>query len=73
MDKKGFKIGDKVKLKNPRSFSLGAATLTIVRFQGSFIKVIWGGIKERDFPLLPNEIEYVSRKGEQLLFDFMTP
>jgi len=71
MDKKGFKIGDRVKLKNPESFSLGATILTIIRFEQKFVKVIWGGVKEREFPLYPNEIERVSRKGEQLLFSFM--
>ena len=72
MDRKGFKIGDKVKLKNPRSFSLGIQTLTIVHFEGKFIKVTWGELKEREFPLYPCEIEYVPRKGEQLLFSFMS-
>ena len=73
MIKHNFKIGDKVKLKNPRSFSLGTETLTIIRFDKKFIKVAWGELKEREFPLYPHEIEYVPRKGEQLLFSFMTP
>lgn len=71
MDKKSFKIGDKVRLKNPESFLLSTEILTIIRFEEKFIKVIWGGRKEREFPLYPDEIEYVSRKGEQLMFSFM--
>ena len=68
-----FKVGDKVKLKDPKSFSLGTETLTIIRFEENFIKVIWGGLKEREFPLYPEEIEHVVKIGEQLMFDFMTP
>lgn len=66
-----FKVGDKVRLKNPKSFSLGSETLTIICFDGKFIKVIWGGQKEREFPLYSDEIEPVLRVGEQLLFEFM--
>ena len=73
MDRKGFKIGDKVTLKNPRSFSLGTEVLTIICFQGKFIKVTWGELKEREFPLYPCEIKHVVKIGEQLLFSFMTP
>ena len=71
MIKHSFKIGDKVTLKNPKSFSLGTEILTIVRFNGRYIKVTWGKSKEREFPLLPNEIKYVVVKGQQLLFSFM--
>ena len=71
MIKHSFKIGDKVKLKNPKNLSLGTQTLTIVRFHGKFIKVTWGELKEREFPLYPREIECVLRKGEQLQFAFM--
>ena len=66
-----FKIGDKVKLKNPGSFSLDTETLKIIRFENQFIKVTWGGVKEREFPLYPCEIEHVIKVGEQLLFSFM--
>jgi len=69
--KHNFKIGDKIKLKNPKSFSLGTATLVIVRFDGEYIKVTWGGVSKREFPLLPNEIEIAIRVGEQLMFNFM--
>ncbi len=71
MNKHSFKIGDKVRLKNPKSFSLGTETLTIVCFDQKFIKVIWGGMKEREFPLYPDEIEKVNVIGQQLLFSFM--
>ena len=49
MKKHNFKIGDKVKLKNPRSFSLGTEILTIIRFEEGFIKVTWGGKKKENF------------------------
>ena len=71
MDKKGFKVGDKVRLKDPKSFSLGIETLTIVRFEQKFIKVAWGKAKNGEFPLYPNEIEFVVKVGEQLQFAFM--
>ena len=71
MIKHNFKIGDKVTLKNPGSFSLGIETLTIIRFEQNFIKVIWGGVKEREFPLYPCEIKHIVKVGQQLLFSFM--
>ena len=73
MVKHNFKIGDKVTLKNPGHFSLGTETLTIIRFEQKFIKVIWGGVIKREFPLYPYEIEHAIKVGEQLLFSFMTP
>lgn len=71
MKKHNFKIGDKVQLKNPKSFSLSIETLTIIRLEYKYIKVIWGGVKEREFPLYPDEIEPAVRVGEQLQFSFM--
>lgn len=66
-----FKVGDRVRLKNPRTFSLGSETLTIIGFDKQFIKIIWGGKKDRQFPLYPDEIEYIVKVGEQLTFSFM--
>ena len=66
-----FKVGDKVKLKNPKSFSLGTEVLTIVRLEEKFIKITWGGVKAREFPLYPDEIKHIVKVGEQLLFSFM--
>ena len=43
----------------------------MVRFDQKFIRVIWGSVKEREFPLYPDEIEKVNVKGQQLLFSFM--
>ena len=71
MIKHNFKIGDKVELKNPGTFSLGIDVLTIVRIEKQFIKVIWGGVKKREFPLYPCEIKHVVKIGQQLLFSFM--
>lgn len=78
MDTKGFKIGDKVKLKPPyvKQFpSVGVHTLTIVEgYCGeSYIPVWHKGLPWRYFPLKPCEIEHAVKVGEQLLFSFMTP
>ena len=72
MDRKGFKIGDKVKLKNPKQWSVGGAGL-IVGFDG-YIRVSWekGSINVKsNFPHLVKEIEHVVKVGEQLMFAFM--
>ena len=70
MDKKGFKVGDRVKLKNPRDFShLGSMILTIMEFDSKFVLVNWGCAET--FPLYPNEIAHAVRVGEQLMFAFM--
>jgi len=69
-----FKIGDNVKLKNPRQFRCGAKVLTIVKEaedSNKYLHVTYEGINYTYFPLLPHEIEHVSRKGEQLTFSFM--
>lgn len=70
-----FKKGDKVKLKNPRQFKCGGKILTIIKEAGKnndkFIHVTYEGSTGGYFPLYPDEIEYILRKGEQLLFSFM--
>lgn len=74
MDKESFKIGDKVKLRHPKQWSMGDSIGKIVGFD-EFVRVDW---KYRDdstiwdnYPHLPREIKKVSRKGEQLVFAFM--
>lgn len=75
MDGHNFRIGDKVRLRNPKSFlHIGTRILTIVDVDCGdiYIPVWYEGIRNTYFPLKPSEIEYVSRKGQQLLFKFMT-
>lgn len=74
MNNSNFKVGDKVRLRNPKQFSLGTRILTIIDSDcgGKFIPVWYKGIKGGwYFPLKPCEIELVNEKGKQLLFDFM--
>lgn len=70
-----FKVGDKVKLKNPKQFSCGAKVLTIIKEvkveDNKFIHVIYKGLKGKYFPVMPHEIEKVVTEGQQLLFSFM--
>lgn len=74
MREHNFKIGDKVKLKDPESFPyLGTKVLIIIGFDGKYVQVKDGRWQDGYFPLYPEEIEHVSRKGEQLTFSFMMP
>lgn len=76
MVEKGFKIGDKVKLKNPASFSCGDKVLTIIKEAGKdnnkFIYVTYEGESCKYFPLYPDEVELAVKVGEQLTFAFMS-
>lgn len=75
MDRKGFKIGDKVKLKDCVNFRCKGKVLTIVKEAGDdfskYLHVTYEGIKGSYFPLKSDEIEHAVRIGEQLLFSFM--
>ena len=75
MDKGNFKIGDKVRLKNPKTFPhLGTKVLTITEADcgDKFIPVNYDGMRVSGyFPLYPFEIEHLVKVGEQLLFAFM--
>ena len=76
MVKHSFKIGDKVKLKDPKQFVFGRKILTIVEGNcgDKYIPVIFEGMEVSGyFPLYPHEIEKVNVIGQQLLFSFMTP
>ena len=71
MDKKGFKIGDKVKLRPGyiKSFHQGTKVGRVISFSNSYIRVKYGAFDE--CPYLPREIEREVRVGEQLEFSFM--
>lgn len=72
MPKPKFKVGDKVKLKNPTIFKLGYKVCTIIAFTNDFIDVIYDGIGWPGyFPLKSCEIEKVNEVGKQLVFPFM--
>ena len=73
MKKHNFKVGDKVKLKDPRDWSMGDKVGIIVRFTAPYIQVDWEGIDEwkKNYPHLPKEIEHIVKVGEQLMFSFM--
>jgi len=74
MAKHNFKIGDKVKLKDPNSWeNIGDSIGEVMGLIPPYIRVGWGGSQKwmRNYPHRPGEIEYVIRKGEQLLFSFM--
>ena len=66
-----FKIGDKVKLKEPELWGIGGIG-TVMSFD-TYIRVTWseGGNSAYNFPHLAREIECVVKIGEQLLFQFM--
>ena len=72
MDKKGFKIGDKIVLKNPKDWRQGKNIGTLVQFPYGnipYFKVVWD---KNDFSYYySDEIKRVNRKGEQLVFSFM--
>ena len=75
MEKHNFKIGDKVKLKDPRPFPhLGTRVLTIVDLDCGYkyLPVWYEGMSWSYFPVLPSEIKHVVKVGEQLLFSFMS-
>lgn len=71
-----FRVGDKVRLKDHVNFRCGGKVLIVVKKAGDdfskYIHVTWEGLTHGYFPLFPDEIEYVPRKGEQLLFSFMS-
>lgn len=73
MDKKGFKIGDKVKLR-PAYIKIfkkqGTEIGEIIEFNSSYIRVSFSGWAW-GFPYKPHEIELAVRVGEQLTFNFM--
>ena len=73
MVKHNFKVGDKVRLKDPKVFPhLGTKILTVIDFSNKFANVRHKGmIKGAYFPLYPCEIEHIIKVGEQLLFAFM--
>jgi len=73
MKKHNFKVGDKVRLKNPKQFSCGAKICTVVDVDcgSAFVPVRYDGVKSIYFPLLPNEIKYVTEVGGQYMFSFM--
>ena len=69
-----FKIGDKVKLKDPQQFAFGGKILTIVAGDcgDKYIPVVFEGMRVSEyFPVKPCEIKKVNVIGEQLLFSFM--
>ena len=74
MDREGFKIGDKVKIKNPNDWNMNIRIGTIVGFD-TYIRVTYegGNVVWNRYPHLAREIEHVVKVGEQLLFNFMTP
>lgn len=72
MNKHGYKIGDKVKLKHPKRWSMCTQIGVVVGFDEYYIRVSYkGNVCYEDYPHLPREIYKVSRKGEQLEFAFM--
>ena len=74
MDKKSFKIGDKVKLKPGyiRRFRQGTKTGEVVLIGATYIRVVYGGQRHCcGFPYMPHELEHAVKVGEQLLFSFM--
>jgi len=68
-----FKIGDKVKLK-PQYIKVfrmqGTKVGVIIEFRGKYIRVKFDG-RSWGFPYKPNEIELITKAGEQLVFNFM--
>lgn len=72
MDKESFKIGDKVKLKEPKDWGCIGGIGTVMYFD-NYIRVTWekGEWAGENFPHFAREIEHTVRIGEQLLFKFM--
>ena len=74
MKKHNFKIGDRVRLKYPNKFNLGTKVCIVIsseRCGDEFIPVWYEGLIGSYFPIFPQEIEHVTRVGEQLMFSFM--
>lgn len=71
MDKRGFKVGDRVKLKEPKKWSVGG--IGIITGFDIYIRVKWenGGHRKDNFPHLPRELEHAIKVGQQLEFNFM--
>jgi len=75
MDKRSFKIGDKVKLTNPSQWKwegMGLGTTGKIVAFDTFIRVDWGKTALGScYPHIAREIEHAAAIGEQLLFSFM--
>lgn len=74
MDKEGFKIGDKVKLKGGSYGRYRGNDIGEVVNIDVYIEVLWGGNLKRKLGIYPHrasEIEHVVKVGGQLLFSFM--
>lgn len=73
MTKHNFKIGDRVKVKEPQYWSMNTRIGTVVGEDEYYINVTYegGGTLWKNYPHLPREIEHVIKKGEQLMFSFM--
>ena len=72
MNEHSFKVGDKVKVKNPKEWCMNTRIGTIVGFD-TYIRVTYDGGDAlwNKYPHLACEIEKVPIKGQQLLFSFM--
>ena len=72
MDKEGFKVGDKGKLRTEyvRRFRQRAEIGEVMSFNNKYVRVSYEGYYG-PFPYRPHEIERVVRVGEQLEFNFM--
>ena len=74
MDKKGFKVGDKVKLKG-NFCGISGDDIGQVVSVSHYIRIAWTGylrVRLDDiYPHLAEEIERVVKVGEQLEFNFM--
>jgi hypothetical protein len=74
MAKESFKIGDRVRLTDPRNWDMGNPIGLIITFDRCYVRVLWEGTKwnkDKGYPHLPHEIEHVVKVGEQLTFNFM--
>jgi len=68
--KHNFRIGDKVKQKNPQDWDMNNPVGAVIAFDRCYIRVLWEGTKwnnDKGYPHLPREIERVVKVGEQLL------
>lgn len=75
MDRKGFKIGDKVRLTDPPDWGKVTKGKGLIVGFDSYIRVDWQGTLGRGmgsyYPHKVNEIELAVKVGEQLMFEFM--